>query len=198
MGNVTKVVCKSLWMGLKYFWIWWYNEECDEGYFFEVDIQYPENLYNIHNNLPFLTEGMKNGKVEKLAANLNKETEYVIYIRNLKQALNHELALKKGHKVIKFKSWLKLYIDKNTEVRKAAKNDFFKLMNNLVFGKTMENVQRHRDIKPVTTANRRKYLALESSYHTTKSFTENLLAKKIIKKQLKNSWIILSSWDCQY
>ena len=67
---------------------------------------------------------MKIGKVEKLAANLNKETEYVIYIRNLKQALNHELALKKGHKVIKFKSWLKLYIDKNTEVRKAAKNDF--------------------------------------------------------------------------
>ena len=198
MGNVTKVVCKSLWMGLKYFWIWWYNEECDEGYFFEVDIQYPENLYNIHNNLPFLTEGVKIGKVEKLAANLNKETEYVIYIRNLKQALNHELALKKGHKVIKFKSWLKLYIDKNTEVRKAAKNDFFKLMNNLVFGKTMENVQRHRDIKPVTTANRRKYLALESSYHTTKSFTENLLAKEIIKKQLKNSWIILSSWDCQY
>ena len=129
---------------------------------------------------------MKIGKVEKLAANLNKETEYVIYIRNLKQALNHGLALKKRHQVIKFKSWLKLYIDKNTELRKAAKNDFFKLMNNLIFGKTMENVQRLRDIKRVTTANRRKYLALESIYHTTKSFTENL-AKEIIKKQLKNS-----------
>ena len=68
----------------------------------------------------------------------------------------------------------------NTELRQKAKNnfekDFFKLMNNAVFGKIMGNVRKYRDIKLVTTERRRNYLVSESNYHTTKSFTENLLA----------------------
>ena len=97
--------------------------------------------------------------------------------------------MKKVHKVIKFNQnpQLKPYIDMNTDLRKKAKNDFekdcFKLMNNAVLGKTMENVRKHRDIKLVTTERRRNYLVSEPNYHTTKFFTEHLLA--IEKKKQK-------------
>ena len=114
---------------------------------------------------------------------------YVVYIRSLKQPLNHGLILKKVHRVIQFnlEAWLKEYIDMNTEVRKQAKNDFekdfFKLMNNSVFGKTMENVRKHRDIKLVTTDKRRNQLVSEPNYHTTKWFSESLLAIEMKKNK---------------
>ena len=76
-----------------------YNEESDEGYFLEVDL---EKLHELHNDWWFLPERMKIEKVEKLLHNLHDKTEYVIYIRNLKQALDHGLVLKKVHTVIKF------------------------------------------------------------------------------------------------
>ena len=72
-----------------------YNDEKGEGYFLEVDVQYFEKLHKLHNDLLFLSEGVKIKKVEKLAVNLHDKTEYLIYIRNLKQALNHGLVLKK-------------------------------------------------------------------------------------------------------
>ena len=99
----------------------------------------------------FYQKRMKIEKVEKLVGNLHDKAEYVIHIRNLKQALNHGIVLKKVHIVNKFNqnAWLKAYIDMNTNIRKRAKNDFekncFKLMN-AVFGKTMENVRKHRGI----------------------------------------------------
>ena len=92
------------------------------------------------------------------------------------------------HRVIQFnqKAWLKPYIDMNTKLRKEAKNefekDFFKLMNNSVFGKTMENVRNHRDIKLVTTEEKRRKLVSEPNY-TIIHFSENLLAIKM--KQIK-------------
>ena len=96
-------------------------------------------------------------KCKKFVCNLFNKKKYVVQINALKQALNHGLKLKKIDRVIKFnqKEWLKPYIDMSSELRKAAKNDFekdlFKLMNNSVFGKTMENIRNHRDIKLVTT-----------------------------------------------
>ena len=164
-----------------------YNEESDEGYFLEVDVQYPETLKEFHNDLLFSPERMKLEKVKKLVTNLHDKTEYVIHIQNLKKALNHGLILKKVHRVIKFnqKAWIKAYIDMNAELRRKAKNnfekDFFKLLNNSAFGKTVENVRKHRNIKLVTTERRRNNLVSEPNYHTTKVFTENLLAIEIKK-----------------
>ena len=95
------------------------------------------------------------------------------------------------HKLIQFNQevWLKEYIDTNIKLRKEAKNDFekdfFKLMNNCVFGKAMENVRKHRDIKLVTTDKKRNQLVSEPSYHKTKWFPENLLAVEIKKIKLK-------------
>ena len=108
---------------------------------------------------------MKINKCSKLVCNLYDKNSYVVHIRSLKQALNHGLILRKVHKVIQFNQELGLqeYIDMNTELRKEAKNnfekDFFKLMNNSVFRKAMENVRKHRDIKLVTIDKRRNQLA---------------------------------------
>ena len=119
-------------------------------------------LFNSHKDLPFLPERKKVKQVGKLICKIEDKEKYVIHIRALKQALNHDLKLKKVHRVIQIKQtvWLKPYIVMNTQLRTEAKNkseiDFFKLMNNSVFGKTMENVRNHRDIKLVISDKRRK------------------------------------------
>ena len=124
-----------------------------------------------------------------------------MHIRDLKQALNHGLILKKVHRVIQFnqKAWVKSYIDMNIKLRTEAKTDFekdfFKLMNNAVFGKTMENVRKHRDIKLVTTDKRRNQLVSEPNYHTTKHFSENLMAKKTKLKMNKPIYLGMSILD---
>ena len=134
---------------------------------------------------------MKVNKCNKLVCNLCSKNNYIIHIRSLKQVLNHRLILKKVHRVIQFnqEAWLKPYIDMNTELRKQAKNDsekdFLKLMNNSVFGKTMENIRKHRDIKLVTTDKRRNQLVSEPNYHTTKWFSENLLAIEMKMTKVK-------------
>ena len=111
--------------------------------------------------------------------------------------------MKKVHRLIKFnqKAWLKSYIDIKTDLRKKWKNDFekdfFKLENNAVFWKNMENVRKHGDIKLVTAEIRRSYLVSEPNYHTTKFFSENLLALEI-KKQIfmtKSVYLGLSILD---
>ena len=116
-------------------------------------------------------------------------------MRALKQALNDGLILKQVHRVIQFsqKAWMKPYIDMNTKLRKEAKNEieknFFKLMNNAVFGKTMENIKEHRDIRLVTT-DKKTRLVSEPNYHTTKYFSEKLLAIKMKKTKVKMNKLV--------
>ena len=133
------------------------DENGDVGYFLKVDMEYPKKLFDSYKDLPFLPERKKIGKVEKLVCSIEDTEKYIIHVNALKQVLNHGLKLTNVHRVIRFnqEAWLKPYIDMNTKLGKEAKNDFekdfFKLMNNSVFGKTMENVRKHRDIKLVTT-----------------------------------------------
>ena len=114
---------------------------------------------------------MKTNKCTKLVCNIHNKENYPVHILASKEALNHGLKLTKVHRVVEFRQedWLKPYIDMNTELRKHAKNDFekdfFKLMNNSVFGKAMENVRNHRDIRVVTTDKRRSILASEPNYN---------------------------------
>ena len=138
-----------------------------------------------------MPEKIKINKIKKLICNLSDKENYVCHIRLLQQALNHGLILKKVHRVIQFnqEAWLKPCIDRNTELRKQPKNDFekdfYKLMNNAVFGKTVENVRKRRDIKLITANKRRNQLVSEPNYHTTKWFSEKLLAIEMKKTKVK-------------
>ena len=168
-----------------------YDENNDKRYIFEVDVKYPKRLHELHSDLPFLSERMEVNKCKKLVCNLFNKKKYVAHINTLKQALNHGLKLKEIHRVIEFnqEAWLKPYIDMNTELRKLAKNDFekdlFKLMNNSVFGKTMENIRKHRDIKLVTTDKKRSKLVSEPNYHTSNLISKDLSIIEMKKTKVK-------------
>ena len=119
-------------------------------------MKYSKDLHENHNELPFLVEKMKIGREEKLVANLKHKKRYVVRIKALDQALKYGLRFKKVHRIIKFQQrWMKAYIMLNTRLRKEAKNEFeknfFMLMNSSVFGKTMENIRNHKDMKLVTS-----------------------------------------------
>ena len=114
--------------------------------------------------MPFMCSKMDINGVEKLVPILFDKKKYVIHIRALKQAIDHGLVLQKIHKCIRFRQspWMKDYIDFNRSMKTASKNDFekdfYKLMNNSVFGKTMENIRKHKDIKLIN--NMEKYLKI--------------------------------------
>ena len=168
-----------------------YNENDKKGYILEVDVNYPKKLHDLHSDLPFLPERMKIIKCKKLICNLCDKKKYVVHINSLKQALNHGLKLKKIHRIIEFnqEAWLKPYIDMNTKLRKLARNDFqkdlLKLMNNSVFGKTMENIRKHRDIKLVTTDKKKSKLVSEPNYHTINSISEDFSIIEMKKTKVK-------------
>ena len=168
-----------------------YDEDSDKGYILKVDVKYPKKLHDLHSDLPFLPKRMKIDKCKKLVCNLQKKKKYVVHIRSLQPALNHGLKLKKVHRIIEFnqEAWLKPYIDMNTELRKIAKNDFekdfFKLMNNAVFGKTMENVRKHRDLNLVTTDKKRSKFVSEPNCYTINLISENLSIIEMRRTKVK-------------
>ena len=181
-----------------------YDKNNNKGYILDVDIDYLNKLQNLHSDLPFLPERMVINNTKKLVCNLNDKNNYIVHINLLKQALDHGLKLRKVHRVMEFEqeAWLKEYIDVNTELRKKATNDFekdfFKLMNNAVFGKTMENVRKHRDIKLVKSDKKRNKLVSEPNFHTMELTDDNLAIiemKKVKVKMNKPIYLGLSILD---
>ena len=178
-----------------------YTVDTRKGVILEVDLEYPEELHDLHNEYPLAPEkilvtddmlsnycknlkemgNISSGRVKKLIPNLLPKEKYVLHYRNLKLYLSLGLKLKKIHRVFEFtqRPWMKRYIDFNTEKRKMAKNsfekDFFKLMNNSVFGKTMENKRKRSNIKLETDPDHLLKLTRQPTYVSSKIFDENLV-----------------------
>ena len=187
-----------------------YSEEHDEGLLLEVDLDYPQELHDLHNDFPLAPEKLKvnknmlseycqkisekfnisSGQVHKLITMLGKKEKYALHYRNLQLYLSLGLKLKKVHRVLQFNQspWLKKYIDFNTNKRTLSSNDFeknfFKLMNNSVFGKTMENLRKRVDVRLVTDKEKLLKLSSKPSYVSSKIFNENLVAVHKIKETL--------------
>ena len=181
-----------------------YKEDCKKGLILEVDLAYPEELHNLHNDYPLAPEKVKVGEnmlseyckniakkykistglVHKLIPTLSNKEKYVLHYRNLQLYTDLGLKITKVNQ----SAWLKQYIDFNTEKRTNAKNafekDFFKLMNNSVFGKTMENLRKRVDVRLVTDENKLLKMAAKPTYVSSKIFNENLVAVHKIKETL--------------
>ena len=181
------------------------------GHIYEVDLEYPEELHDLHNDYPCAAEKIKvsddmlsdycreiknkfkicSGNVHKLIPNLNDKKNYVIHEELLKLYLNLGLKLKKVHRVLEFseKLWLKPYIDFNTDKRTNAKNafekEFFKLMNNSVYGKTMENIRKRSNIYLETDPDHLLRQVAKPTYVSHKIFHDNLVALHMKKNILK-------------
>ena len=187
-----------------------YKADGKKGLILEVDLEYPQELHDIHNDYLSTPEKVKVsnnmlsayckkiaekynisiGLVSKLIPTLRDKKEYVLHYRNLQLYLDLGLKIKKVHRVLKFDQspWLKQYIDFNTEKRKHAKNsfekDFFKLMNNSVFGKTRENLRKRVDVRLVTNEKKLDKLTSKPTYVSSKIFNENLMAVHKVKETL--------------
>ena len=164
----------------------WRNIPC----ILEVDLEYPTELHDLHNEYPLAAERLTINKVEKLVPNLNDKSKYVVHHKTLELYISLGLKITKIHKGVTFneRPWLAEYIEMNTALRTKAtssfEKDFFKLANNSVFGKTMENVRNRVDIRLVNNKEKFLKLAAKPNYHASTIFSENLVAVNMKRTKL--------------
>ena len=184
-----------------------YNEDSNKGLLIEVDLEYPKELHELHNSYPLAAErvcvnkdmlseycktiatkyNISTGLVHKLIPTLSNKEKYVLHYRNLQLYLDLGLKINKVHRVLEFNQspWLKEYISFNTIKRTQAKNsfekDFFKLMNNSVFGKTMENIRKRVDVRLITDEKKLLKMVSKPTYVSSKIFNKDLVAVHKIK-----------------
>ena len=160
------------------------------GFVFEVDLKYPSELWKKHNDYPLAPERLNIDGVEKLICHFKPRKNYVVHFVNLQQYLEMGMILTAVHRGISFNQspWMESYIRKNTELRKCAANsfekDFFKLMNNSVFGKTIENIRKRQNI--ILVDDRAKALKLSSrpNFDRATIFDPNLVAIHMKKTEV--------------
>lgn len=158
------------------------NEEI--GYILEVDLVYPTELKNKHIELPLAVEHF-NGK---LTPNLYSKYNYKVHYMNLRFYLENGMILLKIHSMLRFKQkkWLKEYIDTNTEMRKVTKSEsdknFYKLMNNAVYGKTMENVFNHKNFKLVSSSDKKGFKKNRNNVKNLHIINEDLVLMEYNKE----------------
>ena len=166
------------------------NNSFKRGYIFEVDLEYPKELWKSHNDYPLAPEKIKVGGVEKLISHFKPHKKYVLHYRNLRQCLEMGLRLTAVHRGISFyqRPWMESYIRKNTELRKTAANsfekDFFKLMNNSVFGKTIENIRKRQNILLVDNREKAAKLTCRPNFDRATIFDRNLIAIHLKKTEV--------------
>jgi hypothetical protein len=157
-------------------------DDAEIGYIVEADVHYPRHLHEYHKDLPFLPI-----RKDKLLTTLFDKKNYVVHYRNLKQAVKHGLVVTKLHRALKFNQskWLKEYIDINTDMRTKATNsfdkDFYKLMNNSCFGKTMENIRKRVEIHLVIEEKKAKKLIAKPNFKRSVIFAVDLVSIEMNK-----------------
>lgn len=169
------------------------SKEGEVGYILECDFEYLDSLHEHHYDLPLLAknEVPPNGKHQKLMLTLENKSRYVAHYWVVQQAIQLGLCLTKIHRVIKFSQscWLKPYIDSNTARRAASttsfQKDFFKLMNNSIFGKTLENKRKHKNVKLVTDPKKLQKLVQKPTFKTSIIINENLVVVCMEKSVVK-------------
>ena len=166
------------------------KKDTNQGFIVEVDLVYPSSLWKSHNDYPLAPERIKIDKVDKLICSFLPKKNYVLHYKILKQYLEEGMILKKLHRGLKFyqSPWMELYIRKNTDLRKEAKNafekDFFKLMNNSVFGKTIENIRKRQKVILVDDRKKAHKLSSKSNFDRMTKFDEHLAAFHMKKTEV--------------
>ena len=187
------------------------NTNAEIGDILEVDLEYPQELHQTHNDFPLAPEsmlitndmlspwasnqqtilGLKENTTKKLCTTLMKKIKYVVHSRNLQYYIEQGMRLTAIHRVVSFKQkpWLQTYINVNTELRKKAKTDFekdlYKLLNNAVFGKTMENIRGRIEYEIVQTPKRARSITQSAKFKTFSIINNDLVGVQSHRNELK-------------